>query len=80
MAFVIAHPAVTSAILGPRTVDQLDDLLAGADVALDDEVLDRIDGIAPPGTDAGPNDVAYTPPAVSSVGLRRRPFAERCAA
>jgi hypothetical protein len=43
-------------------------------------VLDRIDEIAPPGTDAGPNDVAYTPPAISSVGLRRRPVTERSAA
>jgi hypothetical protein len=49
-------------------------------VTLDDEVLDRIDEIAPPGTDAGPNDVAYTPPAVSSVDLRRRPVVERSAA
>jgi aryl-alcohol dehydrogenase-like predicted oxidoreductase len=80
MAFSIAHPGVTSAILGPRTMDQLDDLLAGSDVTLDDEVLDRIDEIAPPGTDAGPNDVAYTPPAISSVSLRRRPVAERSAA
>ena len=80
MAFAIAHTGVTSAILGPRTMEQLDDLLAGADVTLDDEVLDRIDEIAPPGTDAGPNDVAYTPPAISSVGLRRRPVAERSAA
>jgi aryl-alcohol dehydrogenase-like predicted oxidoreductase len=80
MAFAIAHPGVTSAIIGPRTAEQLDDLLAGADVTLDDEVLDRIDEIAPPGTDAGPNDVAYTPPAISSVSLRRRPVAERSAA
>ncbi len=80
MAFAIAHPGVTSAILGPRTMEQLDDLLAGADVILDDEVLDRIDEIAPPGTDAGPNDVAYTPPAISSVSLRRRPVPERSAA
>ncbi len=80
MAFAIAHPGVTSAILGPRTMEQLDDLLAGADVILDDEVLDRIDEIAPPGTDAGPNDVAYTPPAISSERLRRRPVAERSAA
>jgi aryl-alcohol dehydrogenase-like predicted oxidoreductase len=80
MAFTIAHPGVTSAILGPRTVEQLDDLLAGADVTLDDEVLDQIDEIAPPGTDAGPNDVAHTPPAISSVRLRRRPVAERSAA
>ena len=56
----VAHPGVTSAIIGPRTMDQLDDLLAGADVTLDDEILDRIDEIVPPGTDAGPNEVAYT--------------------
>jgi aryl-alcohol dehydrogenase-like predicted oxidoreductase len=80
MAFAIAHPGVTSAIIGPRTMEQLDDLLAGVEVTLDDEVLDRIDEIAPPGTDAGPNDVAYTPPAVSSVSLRRRPVPERSAA
>jgi aryl-alcohol dehydrogenase-like predicted oxidoreductase len=80
MAFAIAHPGVTSAIIGPRTMEQLDDLLAGADVALDDDVLDRIDELAPPGTDAGPNDVAYTPPAVSSVSFRRRPVPERSAA
>jgi aryl-alcohol dehydrogenase-like predicted oxidoreductase len=80
MAFAIAHPGVTSAIIGPRTMDQLDDLLAGADVTLDDEVLDRIDQIAPPGTDAGPNPVAYTPPAISRVDLRRRSTAERPAA
>jgi aryl-alcohol dehydrogenase-like predicted oxidoreductase len=80
MAFAIAHPGVTSAILGPRTMEQLDDLLAGADVTLDDEVLDRIDEIAPPGTDAGPNDVAYTPLAISSVSLRRRMVAARSAA
>ncbi len=80
MVFAIAHPGVTSAIIGPRTMEQLDDLLAGANVTLDDEVLDRIDEIAPPGTDAGLNDVAYTPPTVSSVSLRRRSVAERSAA
>jgi aryl-alcohol dehydrogenase-like predicted oxidoreductase len=80
MAFAISHPGVTSAIIGPRTMEQLDDLLAGADVALEDEVLDRIDEIAPPGTDAGPNDVAYTPPAVSNVSRRRRPVVDRSAA
>jgi deazaflavin-dependent oxidoreductase (nitroreductase family) len=80
MAFAIAHPGVTSAIIGPRTEEQLEDLLASTDVTLDDEVLDQIDEIAPPGTDAGPNDVAYTPPAISDVTLRRRPVAERSAA
>ncbi|GAA3438382.1 hypothetical protein GCM10018954_079980 [Kutzneria kofuensis] len=54
MAFAINHPGVTSAIIGPRTMAQLDDVLAGADVRLDDEVLDRIDEIAPPGGDASP--------------------------
>jgi aryl-alcohol dehydrogenase-like predicted oxidoreductase len=78
MAFAIAHPGVTSAIIGPRTGEQLDDLLAGADVALDDDVLDRIDEIAPPGTDAGPNDVAYVPSV--SRAERRRPRGERAAA
>ena len=80
MAFAIAHPGVTSAIIGPRTMEQLGDLLAGVDVTLDDEVLDRIDEIAPPGTDAGPNDVVSMPAAVSSPSLRRRPIAERSAA
>jgi aryl-alcohol dehydrogenase-like predicted oxidoreductase len=73
MAFAVAHPGVTSAIIGPRTMQHLDDLLAGADITLDDAVLDRIDEIAPPGTDAGPNDVAYDPPAVLDSRLRRRP-------
>jgi aryl-alcohol dehydrogenase-like predicted oxidoreductase len=80
IAFAIAHPAVTSAILGPRTMEQLDDLLAGSNVTLDDELLDRIDEIAPPGTDAGPNDVDYIPPAISVPGLRRRSLNERSAA
>jgi len=49
MAFVIAHPGVTSAIAGPRTMEQLEDTLAGVDVALSDDVLDRIDAIVAPG-------------------------------
>jgi hypothetical protein len=71
---------LVGAIIGPHTMEQLDDLLAGADVTLDNEVLDRIDEIAPPGTDAGPNTVAYTPPAISDVSLRRRAVGERSAA
>jgi aryl-alcohol dehydrogenase-like predicted oxidoreductase len=53
MAFAIAHPGVTSAITGPRTMEQLDDLLASVDVALTDDILDRIDQIVPPGGGAG---------------------------
>jgi aryl-alcohol dehydrogenase-like predicted oxidoreductase len=80
MAFAIAHPGVTSAIIGPRVMDHLDDLLAGVDVTLDDEILDRIDEIVPPGTDAGPLDQAYVPPALRRTSLRRRPADERTAA
>ncbi|MGW4060756.1 aldo/keto reductase [Amycolatopsis sp. NPDC004747] len=80
MAFVIAHPGVTSALLGPRTMPQLDDLLAGVEVRLTDDVLDRIDEIVPPGTNVGALDQNYQPPAVHDPGLRRRPLAERAAA
>jgi aryl-alcohol dehydrogenase (NADP+) len=80
MAFVMAHPAVTSAILGPRTMQQLDDLLAGAELRLSDEILDRIDQIAPPGNDIAVNGAAYNPPAIAKSDLRRRPPVERAAA
>jgi aryl-alcohol dehydrogenase-like predicted oxidoreductase len=81
MAFVIAHPGVTSAIIGPRTMEQLDDLLAGIDVTLTDDILDAIDEIVPPGTDVGaPDQFAYLPPALQRPGLRRRPAADRAAA
>ena len=81
MAFAIAHPGVTSAIIGPRTMEQLDDLLAGAGVTLTDEILDRIDEIVPPGTDIGaPDQSAYLPPALQHSDLRRRQASERAAA
>jgi aryl-alcohol dehydrogenase-like predicted oxidoreductase len=80
MAFAIAHPGVTSAIIGPRTMDQLDDLLAGADVTLTDDILDQIDEIVPPGTDVGTLDMAYRPPAMTCPDRRRRPAADRAAA
>jgi aryl-alcohol dehydrogenase-like predicted oxidoreductase len=80
MAFVMAHPGVTSAILGPRTMQHLDDLLAGAELRLSDDILDQIDQIAPPGVDIGVNEAAYHPPAIVKADLRRRPVAERAAA
>ncbi|WP_406151885.1 aldo/keto reductase [Streptomyces sp. NBC_01012] len=80
MAFVMAHPTVTSAIIGPRTPDQLDDLLAGTNISLSDDILDRVDEIAPPGTDTGVTDVSYTPPALAQATQRRRPIADRSAA
>jgi aryl-alcohol dehydrogenase-like predicted oxidoreductase len=80
MAFAIAHPDVTSALIGPRTMEQLNDLLAGLDVTLTDDILDQIDEIVPPGTDVGTLDMAYRPPALQQPGLRRRPASERSAA
>jgi aryl-alcohol dehydrogenase-like predicted oxidoreductase len=77
LAFTITHPGVTSAIIGPHTMEQLDDLLAGADVTLTDDILDQIDAIVPPGTDVGPLDQAYLPPALLNSSLRRRPASGR---
>ncbi|WP_188612908.1 aldo/keto reductase [Chelatococcus reniformis] len=80
LGFVTAHPAVTSAILGPRTMEQLDDLLAAAEVRLSDEVLDQIDQVVPAGVDIGLNEANYNPPALVNAGLRRRPLFDRDAA
>jgi aryl-alcohol dehydrogenase-like predicted oxidoreductase len=80
MAFAIAHPGVTSALIGPRTMEQLDDVLAGVDVTLTDDILDQIDEIVPPGTNVGVLDMAYRPPALLRRELRRRPAGERAAA
>jgi aryl-alcohol dehydrogenase-like predicted oxidoreductase len=71
IAFVRAHPAVTSVIIGPRTPEQLADLLAGADVVLTEDVLDRIDEIVPPGVDVNPADIYFTPEALTDKRLRR---------
>ena len=70
MAFVLEHPAVTSAIIGPRTMEQLDDLLAGIDVRLDADVLDRIDEIVPPGTSIAGAD-PWQPRALTTRSRRR---------
>ena len=70
MAFVLEHPAVTSAITGPRTMEQLDDLLAGVDVRLEADVLDRIDEIVPPGTSISGAD-PWQPVGMSKRNRRR---------
>src|SRR6266702_4373884 len=80
MAFVTVHQAVTSAIIGPRTMDQLTDLLAGASVTLDGAVLDRIDQIVPPGVNLNPADAGWQPPALTDPAARRRPQAARSVA
>ncbi|WP_422664803.1 aldo/keto reductase [Acrocarpospora corrugata] len=72
-AFVLSHPAVTSVLIGPRTPEQLDDLLAGANAELSAEVLDRIDEIVPPGTEINPADnYLAASPAIGDKRLRRR--------
>ncbi len=73
VAFTIAHPAVTAAIIGPRTMEQLEDLLAGAEVRLTDEVLDQIDAIVPPGKTVNPADSGWQAPALEQAWRRRRP-------
>jgi aryl-alcohol dehydrogenase-like predicted oxidoreductase len=80
LAFVTAHPGVTSAITGPRTMEQLEGTLKGASLALDDATLDRIDEIVPPGTDLFDLYSAWRPPAITEPNLRRRPLAGRAAA
>src|SRR5215467_10665094 len=72
LAFVIRHPAVTSAIIGPRTMEQLESQLGAEDVTLEPAVLDRIDEIVPPGTNLNAPDGGYMPPALTTPELRRR--------
>lgn len=79
MAFAIAQPGVTSAIAGPRTMQQLEDTLAGTDVSPTDEILDRTDAIAPPVESIGWMDMVYRGTEVAQPALRRRPAAERSA-
>ncbi len=72
IAFTCAHPAVTSAIIGPRTLGQLEGLLAGADVTLSDDVLDAIDAIVAPGLTVSRDDDGFVAPEISNARLRRR--------
>ncbi|MGW4483591.1 aldo/keto reductase [Amycolatopsis sp. NPDC004368] len=73
IAFVRAHPAVTSVLIGPRRPEQLTDLLAGVDMELGDDVLDRIDEIVPPGVDVHSGDFYISPtPPMLDKRLRRR--------
>jgi len=71
LGFVVSHPAVTSAILGPRTMEHLDSQL-GAPEGLPGDLLDRIDEIVAPGIDLNQTDVGWVPAAISDKDLRRR--------
>jgi aryl-alcohol dehydrogenase-like predicted oxidoreductase len=72
LGFALRHPAVTSAIVGPRTLEQLEGQLGGADVHLSEDVLDRIDEIVPPGTNLNPADAGWRPPHLDDASSRRR--------
>jgi aryl-alcohol dehydrogenase-like predicted oxidoreductase len=72
LAFVLAHPAVTCPIIGPRTMEQLESQLPAVAIVLDEDVLDRIDEIAPPGQNIGDPDAGWSPPSVADTRLRRR--------
>jgi aryl-alcohol dehydrogenase-like predicted oxidoreductase len=72
LGFVTAHPAVTSALIGPRTIDHLHSQIAAADTALSPDILDAIDAIVPPGTDLAPQEKNDAPPALLNPSLRRR--------
>ena len=71
VAWVIRHPGITSAIIGPRTLEQLESQVGAADVALSNEVLDRIDEIVPPGVDLNRGDSFYENPALTKAARRR---------
>jgi aryl-alcohol dehydrogenase-like predicted oxidoreductase len=71
IAFVIKHPAVTSAIIGPRTMEQLDSQLGAAEVNLSDELLDRLDKIVPPGANLNLADAGWENPALAKWARRR---------
>ena len=73
LRFVTSHPAVTAAIIGPRTMRHLEDQLpALEEPELPHDVLDRIDEIVPPGTTLQHTDAGFTPPAIADASLRRR--------
>ena len=68
---MLNHPAITSSIIGPRTIEQLDGQLTAADVTLDHAVLDRIDEIVPPGVTINPVDNSFANPALEPAARRR---------
>jgi aryl-alcohol dehydrogenase-like predicted oxidoreductase len=71
IAFVLNHPAITAALIGPRTMEQLESQLTAAEVVLDEAVLDRIDQIVAPGTTINPADNSFSNPALEPAVRRR---------
>ncbi len=74
IAFVLEHPAISSAIIGPRTMEQLESQLSAADIVLDAALLDRIDEIVPPGTNVNAADAGWSPSVLAKPNKRRRHY------
>ena len=72
LAFVLEHPAISAAIIGPRTMEQLESQVTAPDIRLDAAVLDRIDELVPPGTNINAEDAGWAPRVLSTPKLRRR--------
>jgi len=72
LAFVLEHPAISGALIGPRTIEQLETQLGAPDVALGSEILDAIDELVPPGTNVVAREMAYDAPALTESRRRRR--------
>ncbi len=72
LGFVLEHPAVSSAIIGPRTMEQLESQLSAPDVRLSKDVLDKIDQIVPPGTNVNVEDAGWAPSVLTKPHRRRR--------
>jgi aryl-alcohol dehydrogenase-like predicted oxidoreductase len=75
LGFVLEHPAITSPIIGPRTMEHLESQLPALELRLEPDILDRIDEIVPPGTDLNATDVGWVPAPIAEASLRRRPRA-----
>lgn len=71
LAWAATHPAISSVLLGPRTEEQLADLLGAAELELDADTLDAIDAVVPPGVDLNPADAGWTPPGLDALARRR---------
>ena len=72
LAFVLEHPGVNSAIIGPRTMEQLESQLGAPEVRLETAVLDRIDEIVEPGTNVNAVDGGWSPSVLANASARRR--------
>jgi aryl-alcohol dehydrogenase-like predicted oxidoreductase len=74
LAFVLEHPAVSAAIIGPRTMDHLESQLSATDIVLEQAVLDRLDEIVAPGTNLNVDDAGWAPSVLAKANRRRRHY------